>query len=33
MTVKLMHYWTIIPSKVDEYADFIIKNLFPASMA
>ncbi len=29
MTVKLMHYWTIIPSKVDEYADFIIKKFIP----
>ncbi len=29
MTVKLMHYWTIIPSKVDEYADFIVNKLIP----
>ena len=29
MTVKLMHYWTIIPSKVDEYADFIVNEFIP----
>ena len=29
MTVKLMHYWTTIPSKVDEYAEFIINKFIP----
>lgn len=29
MTVKLMHYWTIIPSKADEYAEFIINKFIP----
>jgi hypothetical protein len=29
MTVKLMHYWTIIPSKADEYADFIVHKFIP----
>lgn len=29
MTVKLMHYWTIIPSKVEEYAEFIIHKFIP----
>ncbi|EMS78883.1 MULTISPECIES: hypothetical protein [Desulfotignum] len=29
MAVKLMHYWTITPSKVDEYADFIVNKFIP----
>jgi hypothetical protein len=29
MTVKLMHYWTIIPSKADEYAEFIVHKFIP----
>lgn len=29
MTVKLIHYWTIIPSKSDEYADFIVNKFIP----
>ena len=29
MAVKLMHYWTITPSKVDEYAEFIVNKFIP----
>jgi hypothetical protein len=29
MTVKLMHYWTIIPSQADQYADFIVNEFIP----
>ena len=29
MAVKLMHYWTIIPSSKEAYADFIIKKFIP----
>lgn len=29
MTVKLMHYWTITPSKNDEYAEFIVNKFIP----
>ncbi|MDT8377661.1 MAG: hypothetical protein RQ739_02125 [Desulfotignum sp.] len=29
MAVKLMHYWTIIPSSKEVYADFIIKRFIP----
>ncbi len=29
MTAKLMHYWTITPSKNDEYADFITSKFIP----
>jgi hypothetical protein len=29
MAVKLMHYWTIIPSTKEAYADFIIKKFIP----
>ncbi|MDZ7666729.1 MAG: hypothetical protein U5K27_15645 [Desulfotignum sp.] len=29
MTVKLMHYWAIIPSKIDEYAEFIVNKFIP----
>ncbi|MBF0199993.1 MAG: hypothetical protein HQK66_01545 [Desulfamplus sp.] len=29
MTVKLMHYWTIIPTSHDEYAKFIINKFIP----
>ncbi len=29
MTVKLMHYWTIIPSQADEYAEFVINRFIP----
>ncbi|HSL62573.1 MAG TPA: hypothetical protein VK885_12350 [Desulfotignum sp.] len=29
MAVKLMHYWTIIPSTGDEYAKFIINKYIP----
>jgi hypothetical protein len=29
MTVKLMHYWAIIPSKIDEYAEFITNKFIP----
>jgi hypothetical protein len=29
MAVKLMHYWKIIPSDRDAYADFVIKKFIP----
>jgi ASC-1-like (ASCH) protein len=29
MTVKLMHYWTVIPSENNAYGDFIIKEFIP----
>ena len=29
MTVKLDHYWTIIPEKTEEYNNFIIKKFIP----
>jgi len=29
MTVKLDHYWTIIPGKTEEYNKFILKNFIP----
>ncbi len=29
MAVKLMHYWTIIPSSKEAYAEFIIKKFIP----
>jgi hypothetical protein len=31
MAVKLLHYWTIIPSAKEAYADFIIKRFIPGT--
>ncbi|MFN2359373.1 MAG: hypothetical protein ABR534_16725, partial [Desulfotignum sp.] len=29
MTVKLIHYWATIPSKIDEYAEFMVNKFIP----